>query len=91
MYHLWVWSIAQRPRGCAQHAELHALWSHGKRGVLEQHIKQLPPYVQSLSVLLSVYIELLKRKNGFLPLRVSTMCTSAQVWLDASDDVIVID
>ena len=91
MYHLWVWSISQRPQGCAQYDELHALWSHGKRGVVEKHMKELPGYIVSVCVLLSVYMELHKRKNGYVPLRVRTMCTSLQVWLDALDDVIWID
>jgi hypothetical protein len=90
-YQLWVWSITQRPRGCVHYAEMHALWSHGKRGVLQRHTESLPNYVQSLLVLLSVYVELHKRRGVYLPGKVSAMCTTAQVWLDAADDVIVID
>ena len=91
MHHLWVWSISQRPRGCAQYDEMHALWSHAKRGVLERHIRQLPGWVVRVSVLLSVYMELHKRNKGYVPGRVGVMCTSLQVWLAGSDDVIEID
>jgi hypothetical protein len=93
-HQLWIWSITQRPRGCPHYNEMQALWMHGQRRVLEQHVMSLPSYVHSVLVLLCCYVELHKRRGVHVPSKVGMMCTLSQAWLDAGDsdaDVIVID
>jgi hypothetical protein len=89
-HQLWIWSITQRPRGCVYYDEMHSLWAYGPRRLLEKHIMHLPCYMQSVLVMLCCYIELHKRRGGYVPGKVGMMCTLSQAWLDAGDDDVIL-